>query len=459
MICPPLIRTEKYLKFEIKTKPMENVEPILVFVNKLSPRKLFTFRFVFDILQVPYRFTTKLEEFVAYNGPKFSYTQSRLAGEFHIHASGLLDEKGIKPKMVEVDLWDGLPVIFGSVRDASMPFDLFSGIFYLVSRYEEYLSEQTDEHGRFSYEESLAYRHGFLDKPLVDLWIERFKQVFTHYNPGYEFPQVRFRFRPLLSVSISHLFKHKGIVRIAGGILDNFFRFQFKNLYDRLLYLFTDKRDPFDTFYKIIALKKQYNVSLVTFFLIGDYSGFDHNVSINRPAFRKLIKTMSDYSNIGLMISYHHAFDENDILKDRKALEDLIHKPVDKSHFHYYRQRMPHSYRMLSKLEFKEDFSCGYPKQPGYRASTAYPFPFYDLEEEEPTGLIIHPVVVTDYHLNFILEYSPEQALAYLTETGRQIRRTGGYFQPLFHNSVLSEFEVWRHWSNVYIKLLEQYAE
>ncbi len=431
---------------------------ILIYVPAVNARIHYTFGFVFGILGVPYRFTTKLEEFVAYNGPKFSYTQSRLSSEFHVHASGLLQEKGLHRHRIVTKKWEGLTVIFPSETEASLPFDIFSGIFYLISRYEEYVNDAGDEHGRFGYQQSLAYREGFLEQPLVDLWLDRFKKVFEAQHPGFRFPEPHFYFRPLLSVSISHLFKHKGLIRQLGGVVENLFLFQFKNVSQRILYAFTRKRDPYDTFYKIIALKKQYEHPLLSFFLIGPFTDFDHNVSLNRPAFRKVIKTMSDYSEVGLMISYYKALDEETIKSRRLQLERLIHKPVDKTHFHYYRHRVPQSYRLLSKLEFSEDYSCGYPKHIGYRASTAHPFYFYDLEEEEPTELLVFPVVVTDYHLNFIHRLSPEQALEKLLEIGRQTRKTGGHFQPLFHNSVLSEYEDWKNWSNVYIKVLENYA-
>ncbi len=436
---------------------MEN--SILIYVNQLNARMLYTFRFIFRILNVPYRFTTKLEEFVAYNGPKFSYTRARLANEFHIHDAGLLHEKGIRPQNIMPGKWDDLPVIFHTNENASIPFDLLSAAFFLISRYEEYLTKDTDEHDRFSYKQSLAYRYGFLDKPLIDIWLEKFKRIFEAQNPAYRFPPPVFYFRPLLNVSISHLFKHKGLIRHIGGMADNLFHLQFKNLMRRLIFIFTKKRDPYDTFYKIIALKKQYSHPLISFFLVGSFSDFDHNISLTRPAYRRIIKTMADYSDIGLMISYHHSYDEKKIKKERQSLENLIHKPVEKVHFHYYRQKIPLSYKLLYKLEFKEDFSCGYPKHSGYRASTAFPYPFYDLENEEPTDLTVHPIVITDYQLNFIEKLSPNRALQKLKEIGDQIKKTGGYFQPVFHNSILSEFEEWENWSNVYIKLLEEYAK
>jgi len=433
-------------------------EKILIFVYRITARMRYIFGFLFGILGVPFRFTTKLEEFVAYNGPKFSYTSARLGNEFHIRATGLLEEKGVRNRIPDTTVWNDLPALFPAPQNASLPFDLFSAAFYLLTRYEEYLPFTPDEHGRFPHEQSLAHRLDFLDRPLIDLWVEAFKKTFAAHHENLSFPAPPFKFRPLLSVSISHLFKHKGLVRQIGGLLDNLAHLDFKHLRYRLQYAFTRKRDPYDTFYKFIALKKQFRHDWAAFFPVSPFSDYDRNLPLTRPAYRRVIKTVSDYADTGLIISYHHAYDAERIKQERKALENILHKPVQKVRFHYYRQRLPHSCQILYREEFGEDFSCGYPKAPGFRASTAYPFPFYDLSEEEITGLTVHPIVLTDYHLNFILGLSPEEAIETVRTVGQMIRRTGGYFQPVFHNSILSEFEEWKGWSQVYVKTLEMYA-
>jgi hypothetical protein len=40
-----------------------------------------------------------------------------------------------------------------------------------------------------------------------------------------------------------------------------------------------------------------------------------------------------------------------------------------------------------------------YPNVPGFRASTAHPFRFYDLGEEQQTPLTIHPICLSESHI------------------------------------------------------------
>ena len=40
-----------------------------------------------------------------------------------------------------------------------------------------------------------------------------------------------------------------------------------------------------------------------------------------------------------------------------------------------------------------------YPDKPGFRASTAFPFRYYDLGDEQQTPLTIHPVCLSEDHI------------------------------------------------------------
>ena len=46
----------------------------------------------------------------------------------------------------------------------------------MISRYEEYLPHIKDIHGRFEAKESLAFKNNFLEKPIVDIWINLIKK-------------------------------------------------------------------------------------------------------------------------------------------------------------------------------------------------------------------------------------------------------------------------------------------
>jgi hypothetical protein len=77
---------------------------------------------------------------------------------------------------------DGLPVLFPldnkskfySLEGNSIIFnhDILKSCFYLLSGYQEYMSECKDNLDRFPYNESIQYRLGVLHKPIVNYYFE-----------------------------------------------------------------------------------------------------------------------------------------------------------------------------------------------------------------------------------------------------------------------------------------------
>ena len=149
---------------------------ILIFSSKLSPRLKYIINQVFgQIMQVEFKLTNVLEEFIAHNGPKINYSKKQFSTEFFIRSNNLLFEQGINDLDLKISDWDGLPIFFQAGQNSALPFDLFAASFYLMTRYEEYLPQLRDFHDRYPFVESIAYKEGFLDKPIIDLWIVRFK--------------------------------------------------------------------------------------------------------------------------------------------------------------------------------------------------------------------------------------------------------------------------------------------
>jgi hypothetical protein len=67
----------------------------------------------------------------------------------------------VQQQEIQVFEWKGFKAFF-KTSDGIVPFDLFAAAFYLLSRYEEYLSQEKDQYGRFPAEASLAFKAGFL---------------------------------------------------------------------------------------------------------------------------------------------------------------------------------------------------------------------------------------------------------------------------------------------------------
>jgi len=118
---------------------------ILVYTHTITPRVRYIFKHIFSrILLVEVDFTSKVETFVAHNGPKLSYTKVALGNEFFVRSHGLLFDQGVSDQEIQIQKWEDTPCFFNAGSKSSIPFDIFSASFYLISRYEEYLPHVRD---------------------------------------------------------------------------------------------------------------------------------------------------------------------------------------------------------------------------------------------------------------------------------------------------------------------------
>ena len=146
---------------------------LLIYIPKITPRHQYIFKVLFNELYfIEYSLTDNKETYLASEEIKLNYsTTSICIDEIFIESNGLLTEKGINEIDIKVQLINNQSVFFTSTNGNAYPFDLFAASFYLISRYEEYLPHLKDTYNRYKAEESLAFKHGFLEKggSIVDL--------------------------------------------------------------------------------------------------------------------------------------------------------------------------------------------------------------------------------------------------------------------------------------------------
>ncbi|PHQ55780.1 MAG: hypothetical protein COC16_04590 [Lutibacter sp.] len=424
---------------------------LLVYTHKITPRLNYIFKHYFvRILQIPVTFTTKVDEFVAHSGPKITYSKTPLGSEFFIRCHDLLFEQGINDIEINISKWDDVSCFFAARETSSIPFDIFAAGFYLISRYEEYLPHVQDVHERFPAEESLAVKNGFIEKPVIDIWAYKFLELLKEKFPNYEYINREFNLISTIDIDMAFAYKNKGIVRTIGGFVNDILHLRFVNFWHRLLTVLKFKIDPFDTFKELLKIKKEYNVNTLFFFLIGDYTTFDKNISSSNSKFKSLIKSVADYANIGLHPSYFTFKSVEKLKKEKLRLENIINTPISFSRQHYLRLSIPETYQNLIDLDIVQDYTMGYPKVVGFRASTCTPFYFYDLDFEIQTPLKIFPFAFMDITLKDFMNLSNEECIHKINELKEEVKKVNGTFITLFHNEALSESGIWTGWSTIY---------
>jgi hypothetical protein len=428
---------------------------LLVYTHKITPRVNYIFKqFFLRILETPISFTTKVDEFVAHNGPKLTYSKTPLGLEFYIRSHDLLFEQGINDIDISILKWDDTPCFFPAGEASSIPFDIFAASFYLITRYEEYLPHVQDIHERFPADESIAFKNGFLEKPVIDIWAFKFLEILKQKFPNYTFKERKFEMISTIDVDMAYAYKHKGIIRTLGGFFKDIVQLNFVNFWYRLLTVLNFKNDSFDTYSEILKIKKEHNVTTLFFFLLGDYTTYDKNISFLNTKFQSLIKSVGDYTKIGMHPSYF-SFKNIEVLKKEKGrLEQIINTPVTFSRQHFLRLSIPETYQYLIDLDIEEDYTMGYAKYAGFRASTCTPFYFYDLDFEIQTPLKLYPFAFMDGTLKHYMQLDNDASLAKILALKDAVKKVNGTFISLFHNDTLSDEGDWIGWKEIYLKMI-----
>jgi hypothetical protein len=336
---------------------------------------------------------------------------------------------------IRMESWDELPCFFPTAKGSALPFDILAASFYLLSRYEEYLPHKKDIHGRFPPHESLAYRNGFLRMPLVDLWARKLFGMLKERFPELEAASANYQFSPVIDVTTSHCYAHRGFFRGMAGFFLDLSTFRLKRVWERIRVLFNASLDPYDNYDHLIALDRKFNVRTTFFFQFAEYSTYDKNVSPYNNAFRYLIKKVADYCIVSLAVSYTASEDLEVLKEERKRLSEVLHRPVKHARIRYNRIEVPTTYRNLVEAEFTKDFSMGYTHEMGFRPSTCTPFFFFDLALETPQPIKVFPFSFQDYAL---LQYGNKDSLwADLDDLYEQVKSVNGRMIPVFSIEIL----------------------
>ncbi len=432
---------------------------ILIYSKFNSPRLAFVCYQVFDIwLGLKHSITAHSEVYQRYEGIKLNYSEENiLIAELFLPASTLLKATSIENTRRTILKYNKIPALFKTeIPHSALPFDLFATIFFHLSRYEEYLSFQADQHERFTYKESWAYQNDCLHIPIVDQLVLVLKQLIIEKYPHAVFPERAFLFKPTYDIDMAWAYKYKGIVRTLGGLLKDTFQGNSEKLQEKWQVLVHNKSDPYYTFDLFSQLDQQYNMAPIYFFLLGDYSKYDKNINIHQKDFRYLVQHIANTHSIGIHPSYRSNTSGKRLKKEIERLKNITKQKISKSRQHFLKLHLPATYRNLLKYNITEDYSMGYAGQIGFRAGTSLPFYWYDLQSETTTKLLIHPFQIMDVTLKDYLHLTPEQAKNTISEMIKTIRSVNGTFCSLWHNSSFSTIGGWEDWKEVYIHLLEE---
>lgn len=374
------------------------------------------------------------------------------ANSYMIPRQGLLDQKGITDQKIEVQRYNNIPYFFQMpVEGDALPFDIFALIFWCLCRYEEYLGQKTDHHGRFPGQESLAFRHDFLRLPIVDYWVDQLAQKLEKKFNVIIDRATTYQNIPTVDIDLPYAYHAKPVKNILAVARDISIG-KWKKAKERFCFLINND-DPFDT-YDYLRESLQH-LPAVFFFLCRWKRPFDENHLVGHSLFSSLVTQVATEFQIGIHPSYSSNEVEKYVSEEIEILQQLTNKEIHHSRQHFLRVRLPVTYRLLESCSIQDDFSMMYPSHSGFRAGTCHSFLWYDLMDERISKLRVHSPFTMDVTLKDYEKLTPDTAILSINERMDHIKKFKGEAIWIWHNSSFSSLHDWQGWSAVFEYLLQ----
>lgn len=339
--------------------------------------------------------------------------------------------------------------------------DIFGSIFFLLTRYEEYLVSKNDKHSRFPVSESLAFKAGFLDRPLVNEYLEILWEFINILSPGLSRRKQEFSMEPSHDVDVPFFSYGRSRYRVfRETISEMVVRRRLNVLPELLIGILQTKyagyeKDPYFTFRYIMDQSEERNIKSTFYFITDNSAGeIDCSYNIDDAEIKKLIKEIASRGhNIGLHASYNSYLDKNKLLSEQSRLSKISEELgiEQKSHGvrqHYLRFSVPDTFKNQESAGITYDSTLGFAEKPGFRCGICYEYPVFDLVQKRQMSIIEKPLVVMECSL-ILPRYAglrkSESVAEDIIKYKNTCRKYNGRFTLLWHNNHLA-YDKERSW-------------
>ena len=311
--------------------------------------------------------------------------------------------------------------------------DIVYNTFFFISRAEELINTQRDEHGRFLAKYSILGKNNRLMIPTVDEYARMLMKLLDLPLPTPSFSQI------YLTHDIDTVAHYRHWRGAIGGILRGQWRkviASLKNLHN----------DPAFTFSWLIAQDKKVEGAECIYF-VKDTMGKGYDYPQYKLDGKDFETAEMLIENSGAKIGWHGSYYGGD--KANRLLGDKagLHRS------HYLRCSIDQMQR-LAEVGVTDDFTMMFPDQVGFRLQTTRPVRWINPKTMQLTDLVLHPLTVMDCTLsnNNYMNLSEDEAYFECQRLLEKIHQNAGEVVLLWHNTTPAGNTYHR---SLYPKLLE----
>lgn len=377
------------------------------------------------------------------------------------------------PSGIEDPAQPDIPVLYGTPgvpaqawrrTDAGIDLsvDIFGSVFFVLSRYEELVRPERDEHERFPSSASIAVSEGFLGRPIVDEYVDLLWAALHEVWPFLERRPSTFRLRTTHDVDHPWATIGESSRTVARSAAGDVVRRRDPSLAWRRVRGAADSRsgrvdrDPFHTFDTLMAASERNGLRSTFYVLAGNEPGdHDFRYRSDDPLMVRLLADIHDRGHeIGLHGSYASFRSADRIAFEFEALRRAcrlagFEQPAWGVRQHYLRLALPDTWRHHEAAGLEHDSTLGFAEAEGFRAGTGREFPIFDLAAGRALRLRERPLLVMDTTLFVYRRLDVAGATRRACAVVDAARRHGTDAVTLYHNNHVARTQVRRHYDDM----------
>lgn len=343
----------------------------------------------------------------------------------------------------------------GGAQSVKCGIDIFASAFFMLARWEENVITARDSHGRFPLESSLAWKHGFHHRPVVNEYAA-FIRLFLQ-KAGFPLPAKR-EAQFISTHDVDHLFKWNTTGAWFRTLMGDIFKRRslslvFANVGFFLRSPFSKHSDPYNTFSKLLKDGHKAGAKSIFYFLMNQ-NNIEQLTVHSKWLFRKI---QSQGGTIGIHADYNSFLPNGSLYKEKNHLEQILGNAVIESRQHYLRFALPETWNMLNKRGISVDSSLYYPEAPGFRTGCCNEYSCFDIFHRTQLPLRERTLCFMDRSL-FYEKWQTRGAEQYIMDLIHQVEKHGGDFVMLWHNSSF-DYAEWRSHTHIYDMVIQHFAK
>ncbi|MGM9810188.1 MAG: DUF7033 domain-containing protein [Paludibacteraceae bacterium] len=321
--------------------------------------------------------------------------------------------------------------------------DLIYNTFFFISRAEELLNHQRDEHGRFCARYSILGHGNRLQIPIIDEYAHILMKHLELDMPAPRYSHI------YLTHDIDTISQYRHLRGFLGGL--------YRGEWRQALNALTDiRRDPVYTFPWLIEQDAKVPTAEVIYFVKHTQGkGYDYPQYNLQGTDYKQLETLllQSHARLGIHSSYY-GVDKGLRTQDKRlnssdsecsetkviSPSSFILHPSSNTFLHrsHYLRCSIDNMQTLADAGVTDDFTMAFPDQAGFRLQTSRPVRWINPKTYTLTPLTLHPLTVMDCTLsntNYMNLQTEDEAYFFCEQLFDKVRQYAGDITLLWHNS------------------------